>query len=583
MSPDTSPLGAAHLLAWSDDDPEHGYPRRFERQVELHGARDAVVTAGQRCSYASLNERANRLAWWLLEHRGPGSEPVLVLMDDYVDIYTAWLGVLKAGKFFCALEPRDPPARHLSIMREFEQAPLLVDDALEPAAREHLGSAATIVPLRGTHHERADNPQVDIDAAALYSVAFTSGSTGRPKGVCRTHRGAVGGMRFRDKVAPLRATDRYGMVDARAGGFAISALTALANGAAVHLYDLQQNGFAAMQRWLRDADVTYLNVTPSLFRAFANELDPALPLPALRCVQLAGEPVFSSDLELFKRVMSPPAQLVNAFGLLETGLMAFYVADHGTHCEGPMLPCGHAGYPDYEITQADNGEMRVRSRYLARGYWNDETETSRVFNFEPDDMRTYRTGDVIRLASDDTITHLGRLDHSVKIRGFTVSLVEVECALSSLPGVRQAAVVAAIDRARARQLLAFVAGEGTDGVEWRWREQLAQTLPEAMVPAWIVRLDSLPTIAHSPKVDRHLLARRAQELLDNRDGAALARADIFEPAHTPLETWLVALWERLLDVRPVGLSSDFYRLGGNSLLAARMWPSSSATAAAACP
>ena len=144
------------------------------------------------------------------------------------------------------------------------------------------------------------------------------------------------------------------------------------------------------------------------------------------------------------------------------------------------------------------GELWVGGPALARGYLADPARTAERFVPDPWGAggRLYRTGDLCRFRRDGEIEFLGRVAHQVKIRGQRIELGEIEAALTALPGVREAVVVA-----REGRLVAYVTGDASAD---ELRQALRERLPDAMVPAAFVTLETLP-LTPNGKVDRRAL------------------------------------------------------------------------------
>src|SRR6185436_4407606 len=212
------------------------------------------------------------------------------------------------------------------------------------------------------------------------------------------------------------------------------------------------------------------------------------------------------------------------------------------------------------------GEICLGGAGLARGYFGRPERTAGAFVPDPSGgpgLRLYRTGDLARARPDGSVEFLGRLDHQVKVRGFRIEPGEVEAALASHPGVRQAAVAAREAGPGDRRLAAFLV-PGPDprpGVP-ELRAFLGERLPEFMIPSAWAWLDALPLNANG-KVDRQGLDR-LEAVLESGGGAA------WEAPRTLVEEQLAAIWGELLESGPVGIHDDFFALGGHSLLATRV-------------
>jgi len=207
---------------------------------------------------------------------------------------------------------------------------------------------------------------------------------------------------------------------------------------------------------------------------------------------------------------------------------------------------------------------------VARGYLNRAELTAERFVADPftdePEARMYRTGDLGRWLPDGNIEFLGRNDFQVKIRGFRIELGEIEARLVEHPEVREAVVVAREDAPGDKRLVAYysasVIGESVEeaaGAE-RLRSHLSAVLPEYMVPAAYVRLQSLP-LTPNGKLDRNALPAPDSDAYATRG---------YEPPEGEIETRLAAIWADALKVDRVGRHDNFFALGGHSLLALRV-------------
>ena len=208
------------------------------------------------------------------------------------------------------------------------------------------------------------------------------------------------------------------------------------------------------------------------------------------------------------------------------------------------------------------GELYIAGAGLARGYLNRPGLSAERFvacPYGPPGSRMYRTGDLVRWNTAGQLVFVGRVDDQVKLRGFRIELGEVESAVARHPDVGQAVVVMREDRPAEKRLVAYVvAAPGREIVPAAVREHVAQVLPDHMVPAYVVILDSLP-LTPNAKLDRKVLP--APEVS--------AAADSRQPT-TPQEQVLCELFAQLLGLPAVGIDDNFFELGGDSIMSIQL-------------
>jgi acyl carrier protein len=212
------------------------------------------------------------------------------------------------------------------------------------------------------------------------------------------------------------------------------------------------------------------------------------------------------------------------------------------------------------------GELHIGGDGLARGYLNRPQLTSEKFIPHPfsDDpsARLYKTGDLVRYLSDGNIEFMGRIDHQIKIRGFRIELGEIEVVLVGYFGVNLAVVMAREDRPGDTRLVAYVVPKvGQELSVQNLRSFLKQKLPDYMVPAAFVVLESLP-LTPNGKVDRLGLPAP--------DRTRPEPEETYVAPRSPVEEALAEIWGQVLGLDQVGINDNFFELGGHSLLATQV-------------
>jgi acyl-coenzyme A synthetase/AMP-(fatty) acid ligase/acyl carrier protein len=338
-------------------------------------------------------------------------------------------------------------------------------------------------------------------------------------------------------------------------------------------YDLATEGFAPLAEWMRTHQITVIHTLATTFRRFCDTISVDATFPALRILRLGGEAINTEDVKRFRRHFSPHCVLVHAMGPTETFTIRRHFITQEWHSSDSKVPVGYA-VPDKEVLLLDEtgrevgagqvGEIAVRSKYLALGYWRrpDLTEVAFIPDPRGGDERLYLTGDLGMMRPDGCLIHVGRKDFLVKIRGYRVEVSEIEVALLRLDSVKAAVVHTHLDDAGEQRLIAcIVPAPGVAPTVSELRRALAQTLPDYMIPSAFVFLEAFPLLPNG-KIDRRALPA------PNRARPAL-NAPYVAP-RTPTESELARIWAEVLELEQVGVRDHFLELGGDSLLATRI-------------
>jgi len=527
---------------------------RFRRIVAAGPERVAIRAGRTVLTYAALDDASDRVAATVPPAAGPHHTGVLLPHDAAAIV--ALLGTIKAGAVVVPLDPAWPAPHRDALLADAAVHTVLTDAAGAAALAGWTGRVVRVdrslppaAPLAIAAHP--DDP------AALY---YSSGSTGEPKGILLAHRSLVAEADHYAHALALTPDDRLVWLSPLAAGAAkLPILGALLAGATVLPYAVAERGLAGLRPWLEAEGVTVLSAVASLFRRFMETLPAGRHCPALRAVKLGGEPVLASDAQQFARRFHDGCALWNGLGISEAGGNVCFYRWDGTAPGGPTLPLGYA-IPGVTLAIEDDagrplppgspGEIVVRAPHLALGYWRRPELTATHFR-----DGAYRTGDLGALAADGCLTGLGRRDDTVKIRGHRVDLAAVDVALRALDGVADAAAVA-----RDAKLVAFLVPARADVSPADWRLALAATSPAHLVPSRFVVIDVLPRLA-SGKLDRRALAARPLPAHD--DAGYVAPRDA-------LERQLAHVWAKALRLARVGVTDDFFALGGDSLDAVRI-------------
>ncbi|WEK32623.1 MAG: non-ribosomal peptide synthase/polyketide synthase [Candidatus Pseudomonas phytovorans] len=566
---------------WNRAPVVHHPDQCLHQLIETQAARTpqaiAVVAGERTLSYSQLNLRANQLAHKLRE-QGVGPDVLVGLaVDRSLEMVIGLLGILKAGGAYVPLDPEYPEDRLAYMMSDSGIRLLLTQSHL--LARLPLPEDVEPLLLEPLPGYSEANPINFTQPANLAYVIYTSGSTGKPKGTLLPHHNVVRLFQATQDWFRFDSQDVWSVFHSYAFDFSVWELFgALVHGAkAVIVPKDVARSPADFHALLIREQVTVLNQTPSAFKQL---IPHACARPqgqadlALRYIVFGGEALDVGSLApWFNHFGDHQPTLINMYGITETTVHVTYrpVRREDLQREG-VSPIGEV-IPDQSLYLLDadfdiaapgcHGELHVGHAGLARGYHRRAALTAERFVPDPfDDSeqgggRLYRTSDLARYRFQGAVEYAGRIDHQVKIRGFRIELGEIETRLKEHSQILEA-VVLAMDGPSGTQLVAYLipAQAPTAALRESLREHLKATLPEHMVPAHQVFLETLPLTANG-KLDRRALpAPDATQL-----------QQLFVAPQSPLEQDVAAIWADVLKLERVGMSDNFFELGGHSLLA----------------
>ncbi len=565
------------LIEWNDT--ETDYPRGktihqlFEEQVERTPDAVAVMYEQQQVTYRELNQRANQMAHHL---RRLGVEPkarVGIMMDRSPKMVAGLLGILKAGGAYVPLDPAYPKERLSFIFEDAEVSVLLTQQHLAEKLPEHTAHVVELDQDETIVGDSKENLLGGVGAENLAYLMYTSGSTGRPKGIAIEHRSTVALSYWaREFYAP---EDLAGVLASTSINFDLSVFelfVPLSWGGKVILLGggtmpLAENALR-LPTLPSAEDVTLINTVPSAMA----ELVRVDGVPtSVRIVNLCGEPLQNV---LAQRIYQRETiqQVFNLYGPTEDTVYSTVALVKRGASKPPAI--GHP-LPNTRIYLLDEhlqpvpvgagGELHIGGAGLARGYLNRPQLTAERFITDPfsdePGARLYKTGDLVRYRTDGTLEFLGRLDHQVKIQGYRIELGEIETALVEHPGVDKSVVMVREEESSGKRLVAYVVANAQPAPSAsELHGFLKDKLPEYMLPSTFVLLEALPLTLNG-KVDR--------KALPEPDYTRSELEGAYAAPRTSQEETLARIWAGVLGLERVSIRDDFFKLGGDSLLAAQ--------------
>ena len=529
----------------------------------------AIVSSSEYVSYRDLIARANCWAHYLRSMRvGPGVTVGLCLDRTPAMVISA-LAILKAGGAYVPLAPTNPPSRLEWMLQDAGAAFLFTESRTD--AKLSSGCWRTLDsndPLVLSNFP-SDDPEWHIGSDTLAYVIYTSGSTGTPKGVEITHRSLSNLVCWHKRAFSVSPEDRASHVSNLGFDAAVWELWPyLSCGASVFLVDEETRlSPESLQKWLVANGITISFLpTPLAERAMILSWPPET---TLRILLTGGD--------VLHQYPSPslPFTVVNNYGPTECAVVATSarVAVEPRPDVLPPIGCPIDNTQVYIVDEnlkpvsfGATGELCISGAGLARGYINAPKLTAEKFVPDPfshaPGARLYRTGDLCRYLPDGQIAFLGRVDSQVKIRGCRIEPAEITRALALDPQIQSSIIVAREDAHANQRLIAYIVPKpGYLPNESRLRNLLLEHLPHYMLPDIFVRLDQVPMNANG-KIDLGALpAPDAANFLYSQD---------YVPPKTSTEQRVAALIADLLNLPTIGVTDNFFLLGGNSLLGAQM-------------
>ncbi|MFC1708717.1 amino acid adenylation domain-containing protein [Candidatus Omnitrophota bacterium] len=502
----------------------------------------ALRFQGQVMSYAELDVQSNKLAHHLQALGAQPKDRVAICMTRGILPVIGIMGILKVGATYVPIDPMSPMGRLEYIVKKCAPTSLITTKQKLKEVKEEIingSNLKTIILMDGDGSRTAygqakvidwptlsdiglnENVDSDISDDDLAYILFTSGSTGTPKGVMISHRNS---LTFIDSVVDffnIRESDRISNNSPLHFDLSVfDMFVAFKKGASVVIVSEIMTVFPAkLAEYIQENEITVWNSVPSLLILLANftSLD-KYDLSSLRLVLFAGEVFPIKYLRRLKNILSK-VDFYNIYGQTEANSSTYYKVAALPDKDTDVLPIGKpfSGFEVFALddkgkvvqSTSEKGELYVRSKSVAQGYWQEDEKTVQAFVKDPlmpeASDKVYKTGDLVTLDVAGNYIFLGRKDHMIKSRGYRIEIGEIETVLSSHPDIKTAVVIPIPDELIGNRISVLVvpsmAGKLTkdDIAKYCFKH-----LPKYMIPEIIELRDSLPTTS-SGKADRKKL------------------------------------------------------------------------------
>ena len=553
----------------------------IEVQAEKTPDAIALVHGDNQLTYEQLNQQANRLAHYLIaEQQVALGSLVGVCTEKSVGMVVAVLATLKSGAAYVPLDPEFPAGRCEDVLADTKPRIVLTTAALAAQKPYLTGNCIYLdqltTKLQAYSGDNLTRCMTGGTPQDLAYIVHTSGTTGKPKGIMVEHSAMAARLEgwfeiFNLAEQPVNVLQMASLaVDICLGDM----LKAFASGGRLILCEKEVLlSPEALFSTIQQHDISYADFVPGVLRALTSYCQhERLMLTHLRYICIGCEAWYGRDLSALRQVIGTNTRCFNLYGQTESIVdVSYFDATTANLSDGAIIPIGQPIYGTaiYIINQAAQlqpfgimGEIAIGGPALAKGYLNQPELTASKFSRDPfhssADSRMYRTGDYAIRHADGVVEFIGRLDDQIKVRGYRIELGEIESVLMQLDSVITAVAAVRVVQGNDRQIIGYYVEQGSTVSKQALRRYLAQCLPDYMVPSFLVRLDAVP-LTPSGKVDRNALPLPdMQECLTD-----------YDPPTTATERKLCEIWQALLGVEQVGVFSNFFSLGGHSLLLTR--------------
>jgi len=546
----------------------------FEEQVAKNPNNIALVYEQEELTYQELNNKANQLARYIrkqykqVTNQDLKPDTLLPLcLERSLDMVIAILAVMKAGGAYVPMDPEYPAKRFKHILKDTDAKLIVTQSHLTTKLQQIIDIKLIAIDEQDNQVVYAEEEETNLllhsQSTDLAYVIYTSGTTGLPKGVMVEHK-SISSFLIGILSSQLKCIEKYNILSLTEYVFDIFGLEyslPLITGSLIRLSSVSN----IKKEYLKDIDV--IQQTPNTLSLLCDNKD--LELRDKVCL-VGGEYLSKQISQVLKDRFS---NVINMYGPTETTIWS---SSYLLNCEDVLIGKPLTNEKIYILDQHHQpvpigviGELYIGGAGLARGYLNRPELTAERFVSNPfateGDIakgytRLYKTGDLVRWLPDGNIEYIGRNDFQVKIRGHRIELGEIENQLAKLEGIKQSVVLAQVNQQTNSQYLVgyYLPNELNTLSQEDLLDQLSNVLPDYMVPSILVELESLPLTVNG-KLDRKALPN-----------PEFVNEACFVAPTSELEISLCNLFIDVLGLEKVGTTDNFFRVGGNSMLAIKL-------------
>lgn len=553
--------------------PDSSIHQQFELQAIKRPDHVAVVFKEEKLSYKKLNDIANKVSHQLISSNVRPGQMIGICVDPSLEMIITLLAILKAGCSYVPLDPKFPQER-LNYMIADSHIQRLICKSLD--RDNFIGFKGNINTIENILTDSADQPIYNVAFApktdqVAYTI-YTSGSTGLPKGVVISHR-SVNNLFHSIKCSiGLKEADTFLLVTSVS--FDISVLEiflplVFGGKLVIPPPGITSDG-ALFSNFLHSEKIKFAQATPTQWELLIRSgWEKQAPLNILS----GGEAL---SLTLAKQLLKRGKSLWNMYGPTETTIWsAINKIDHTTDRITIGKPISNTLFYllDHHLQLVPigvPGELYIGGEGLALGYLNQKEITRSKFidnPFSQKPSKIYRTGDLFKYLADGTLEFLGRSDDQIKINGYRIELGEIEYWIHKIPSIKKVKVLVSYSSPEVKELVAYLIFEKCDKLDSKaLRKNLMENLPSYMIPSKFIVVENFP-LTPNQKIDNKALLKLPMDGLEGKLNPLIED----EKPYSPLQLKLKRIWKSILGLPAVGMDENFFDLGGNSLLAVKLF------------
>lgn len=543
----------------------------FEQQVLLFSEQIALTDGKQQLSYQELNQRANQLARYLQQQGVTRGSFVGIFITRTVDMIVAMLGILKAGGAYVPIAANSPKERVAHILRDADTKLIICNEETLKILRGQTDLTAFAIDEDWSKISELGGenlPDIRIATDPIY-VIYTSGSTGKPKGVIAKHEGVVNLVKNADYVSITRDDIFLQLSPYEFDGSTFEIWGAFLNGAKLVLMPPGMPALSVIADRIQNYHISIMFITTQLFNSLVDHR--LTDLIKVNQILFGGESASMAHIKKFLTAATEKNKLRNIYGVTEcTTFSISYLMSKESVLTYEFIPIGKPiAATEIHVLDAEMqpvpintpGELYIGGLGLTRGYLNDEIATEKKFIINPfsqtKNKKLYKTGDIVQLMDDGNIKFIGRCDNQIKIRGFRVSLEEIEFAIKQYNGIKEVVVGQNEQENKEKKLVAYIIPTEMESFQLnKLKEYLKEKVVSYMIPDQFIILDEF-LLNSNGKIDR--------KQLPTPDQADIEDTDV--PHISQLENDIEIIWREELRLNKVSLHDNFFDIGGHSLLA----------------